>query len=195
MKECAKAPRPLLPNPVIEIGDGRGSGVELHARDGQAIVSVFVSPSDYGEFAGRILYVAVNRYVAFSTWDSSKKRSARHFIHREILPDIDGLQVDHANRIRLDNRRGNLRRATPSLNTANRERPHHAKPPSSRFRGVTARQGKWQAGLKVHRRFRFLGLFKNEEDAARAYDRAAVQAFGAFAVVNYADGEQAAPAQ
>jgi hypothetical protein len=192
MKECFKASRPLLPNPVIEIGDGRGPAVALFARSGASIVTVLVSPGDYARYAGRTLYLAVNGYVAFSTWDRATKRPTRRFIHRELLPDVLGLQVDHANRHPLDNRRGNLRRATPSLNTANRARPQCVKPPSSRFRGVTARQGKWQAGLKVCRRFHFLGLFHNEVDAARAYNVAAVAHFREFAVLNEIDGEQEA---
>ena len=42
----------------------------------------------------------------------------------------------------------------------------------------------WRARIKVNRRERGLGLFRNEVDAAIAYNEAAIVAFGEFAVLN-----------
>ena len=58
---------------------------------------------------------------------------------------------------------------------------------SSRFRGVhlERRTGKWVARIKVEQRQRHLGLFDEEHDAALAYDRAALDAWGDRAKVNF----------
>ena len=59
---------------------------------------------------------------------------------------------------------------------------------SSKFRGVTRHQkGKWEAriGQVLGRKYKYLGLFAAETDAAIAYDRAAVAAKGAKALTNF----------
>ena len=59
---------------------------------------------------------------------------------------------------------------------------------SSKFRGVTRHQkGKWEAriGNLNGKKYRYLGLYDAEEDAAVAYDREAVKQRGLDAVLNY----------
>lgn len=92
-------------------------------------------------------------------------------------------EVDHINHDGLDNRRANLRVVTPGQNQANKRK--YARESTSRFKGVSlAANGKWRAQLSVSRRKMFLGDFESEEDAARAYDAAAVHHFGEFAATN-----------
>jgi hypothetical protein len=55
---------------------------------------------------------------------------------------------------------------------------------TSGYRGVTWFQNKWRASIKINSRRIFLGYFISKEDAARAYDRAALEYFGEFAVLN-----------
>jgi hypothetical protein len=58
---------------------------------------------------------------------------------------------------------------------------------ASRYRGVqwNSQKGKWRVVIKVEKRSRHLGFFVSEEEAAKAYDRAAVQAWGEHAQLNF----------
>lgn len=92
--------------------------------------------------------------------------------------------VDHANGNALDNRRANLRPANQTQNNANQRRN---KTNTSGFRGVTWHRGaaKWVAQIHVHKKNHYLGLYESPIEAARAYDEAAREHFGAFARPNF----------
>ncbi|HTS15292.1 MAG TPA: hypothetical protein VMH24_06470, partial [Candidatus Sulfotelmatobacter sp.] len=107
-------------------------------------------------------------------------------LHRLLLGLARGdpRQGEHRNGDGLDNRRANLRIATQSQNNANtKKRPSAI---HSRFKGVSwHRKGhKWQGHITVDGHARGLGLFVDESDAARAYDQAALAAWGDFALTN-----------
>lgn len=104
-------------------------------------------------------------------------------MHRLIMGAPEGVIVDHINWNRLDNRRSNLRFANKRLNAANTGL--NAKNTSG-YKGVRpSRDGrKWVAFISARGRYRHLGTFKFIEDAARAYDAAAIEAYGDFAHIN-----------
>ena len=110
--------------------------------------------------------------------------SGRVFMHRLILGVPKGIVVDHVNHNSLDNRRENLRPATTAQNIANQR---HKRGGSSKYKGVcwNKQRGYWIAQIKVNWKAVYLGLFDSEEDAARAYDVAAIEAFGEFAYLNF----------
>jgi hypothetical protein len=110
-------------------------------------------------------------------------------MHRALLSAPVGVEVDHVNRDGLDNRRANLRLATKRQNQQNcAKRPHN----TTGFKGVIrdghvpARPFLAQVGIDGRRTF--LGRFATAEEAARAYDAAAVKHFGEFARVNFPEG-------
>jgi hypothetical protein len=111
------------------------------------------------------------------------------YMHRLVIDAPVGIEVDHRNRNGLDNRRGNLRLATRSQNAANRGKPggYAGRPTSSVYKGVY-KHGQcagWQAKITVDGRRRHLGMFADEADAARAYDAAALAAWGDRARPNF----------
>ena len=91
--------------------------------------------------------------------------------------------TDHINHNGLDNRRSNLRAATTAQNNHN-QRPQIGT--SSRFKGVTWHKQikKWQAAIKIDGRCVYLGVFLSEEEAALAYNAAALDAYGEYAYLN-----------
>ena len=91
---------------------------------------------------------------------------------------------DHIDRDGLNNRRSNLRPSSPSQNGANQPSRRGS---SSRYKGVSwsSRDRVWVSCIKVDRKYRRLGSFRDEEAAARAYDAAALEAWPEHAYVNF----------
>ena len=84
--------------------------------------------------------------------------------------------VDHRNRDKLDNRRENLRICTFQQNTQNR------KSGKLKYTGVfPTRYGRWYAMCQN----KYIGTYKDEKQAAGAYDEAAKACYGEFACLNF----------
>lgn len=94
-----------------------------------------------------------------------------------------GVIVDHANHNTLDNRRSNLRICTYQENNMNAQKRQNT---SSQYKGVRWNQKnrRWYAGIKFNKKDIHLGTFKDEIEAARAYNASALMLFGPFAVLN-----------
>jgi len=105
-------------------------------------------------------------------------------MHRFLMNNPNGLEIDHINNNGCDNRRCNLRIATRSQNMANL---HLTQKRTSRFKGVCFNKynSKWHAAIRINGKKKHLGYFLQEQDAAKAYDSAAKQYFGEFAHINF----------
>lgn len=105
------------------------------------------------------------------------------YMHREIMKTPVGLDTDHKNLNRLDNRKKNLRICTRSENQ-HYQRKQNGKY-SSRFVGVhLTNRGKWWARIVINQKSKSLGLYDKEEDAARAYNKIAKKLYGKFVILN-----------
>ena len=105
-------------------------------------------------------------------------------MHRLIIDVPEDMFVDHINHNGLDNRKANLRPPTPTDNARYARYPKINT--SSEYRGVwyNKQTKKWRANIFVNRKRKHLGYFKNEIDAAHAYDEAAKLYYGDFAILN-----------
>lgn len=103
-------------------------------------------------------------------------------LHRLIMAAQPDQQVDHISGNGLDCRRSNLRLTDFIGNGRNRRLGVNS---TSGFKGAWPHKGKWQASIKVAGRHRYLGCFGTAEEAARAYDAAAIQLYGEFARLNF----------
>ena len=120
-------------------------------------------------------------------WNISPKGYARTWIrqddeprkyiplHRLIMQSKKGELVDHINRNKLDNRKINLRITSSKINSINRNSQGRSK-----YKGV----GFHKAGWQVYVGGIYVGFFKEELLAAKAYDFSATKLYGNDAVTN-----------
>jgi len=105
------------------------------------------------------------------------------YLHRFIMQAGPGVRVDHKDGDGLDCRRSNLREATNSQNAAN---AFHAFGKFD-YKGIykPARGTKFTASCTFNGFTRRLYGFATAEEAARAYDRLAIEMHGEFARLNF----------
>lgn len=159
-----------------------------------------IDDADAGLIAGYCWHaVWVNKRR--SVWYASTMRNGKTlYMHRLLMGEPVGKQVDHKDGDGLNNQRGNLRLATPSQNVRNgRKRTKRGKI-HSQYKGVswhttkktladgTAKiYGRWRAEIELPGRVRKIKYAKTEEEAARIHDALAKEHFGEFALLNFVE--------
>ncbi len=97
-------------------------------------------------------------------------------------------EIDHINRDKTDNRIENLRSCSSNQNKGNIGLLRSNR---SGYRGVSfnTRRQKWHAQIKINGKQTYIGGFDCVIDAAKAYNKAAVEHFGEFAYLNEVPNE------
>jgi hypothetical protein len=146
-----------------------------------------VDDADYEELTKFSWYAKETKWGTYAERSFPRKPGVRRTnitMHRQLLglKSGDGKYADHVDGNTLDNRRSNLRVCTNAQNAAN-VGPRKGK----RFKGVDWYEPscKWRAYIRVNYKRSYLGLYDTPEEAAKAYDSAALAAWGEFAQLNF----------
>lgn len=148
-------------------------------------------PLTQGKFAlvDDVDYEDVSKHKWFAVFDGSNWYAARKLngnqvrLHNYLMEPPRGVQIDHRDGDGLNCQRRNMRISTHRQNMQNMKRSRSNK---SGFKGVSwrANLSKWIAQARYKGEVKYLGLFKNVEDAARAYDTFTAKHYGQFALTN-----------
>jgi hypothetical protein len=122
-----------------------------------------------------------NYYAQRNEYSDGRQRII--LMHRVIMNTPDGMQTDHIDHNGLNNQKNNLRSCS-----ANQNRKNRIGYGTSSYLGVAVRRSKgntyWIAEITDNGHRKYLGFFKDEKEAAYAYNRAAMQLHGLFAHLN-----------
>ena len=151
----------------------KGDFAFVHLTKGQ----IAVIDSDDASIVSNYCWAAhKGRYCWYARARRPKHEGLSKYIlmHRLILGEEKGKFVDHANKDGLDNRRKNIRWASPRQNAQNRKMRRDS---SHRLKGVRWREEHrvWYARIAIKGKRLHLGSFKTEEEAHSAYCEAAMR--------------------
>jgi hypothetical protein len=112
----------------------------------------------------------------------------RIYMHRSIINPPDNMEIDHIDNNGLNNQKNNLRICTHQENTFNTSGFKR----KSKYKGVSRkidhnRNKPWRACLKINGKQVQIGTFKEEKQAAIAYNEAVLKYRGRFGVLNIID--------
>ena len=173
--------RSLTPTPSVELNDPNARIIPL--TKGKVAI---VDDEDFESLSPHLWYAVKSRNTWYAKRDVYMNGRCRTLpIHRAILDIPVGFEVDHINGDGLDNRKVNLRVATHAQNMANSR--HTMSKNHSGYRGVYNKRGRWYAQITIRGHCFYLGIYQNPIDAAHAYDVAAFEHFGDFAILNFPD--------
>ena len=101
-----------------------------------------------------------------------------------LIPE--GMEINHKNHNPADDRIENLELVTPAENTRYRKKQKNN---TSGYKGVyyCKHANKYRANIRASPKRIFLGYYNCPTEAARAYDKAARELHGRFAVLNFPD--------
>lgn len=156
----------------IDVPAGSRAVPVLISRD-KGFTYALVDESDYDDVMQWRWHVVANGYASRHGGDGRK------YMHRYLMQTPDGLDTDHINRNKLDNRRCNLRHAERSLNCFNQS-PGKNNTSGHRGVGYFKPAKLWRAYIthKSQPKRIELGYFKTKEEAIAARLAAELEWFG-----------------
>jgi len=123
-------------------------------------------------------------YACRTLNDYINMKFSKIYMHRIIIKLIDKEECDHIDGNGLNNQKINLRKCSHAKNLTNRKSWGY-----SRYLGVSiCKKEKYYyiiASIKINGKDKYLGSFKTEEEAAKAYDIAAKIHHKEFANTNF----------
>jgi hypothetical protein len=126
-------------------------------------------------------------YANHSLITGKKGKRKSLYMHHLVIDVPANMYCDHINHNGLDNRKANLRAATSAQNIWNRRKFKKANS-ISKYTGVYKTvSNTWYARITVLGKLIYLGTFKTEVAAAKAYAAAARKYHGQFASINFKD--------
>jgi len=141
---------------------------------------------------GESIYVDDNVFDVLSTfkWHCTDNTVKSHVNKDEwlilshfIIEVFKGQRVDHKDQNIHNNVRSNLRIATAAQNACNTKQ-YETNTTGLRGVGWHKRSRKWRATITHHKQSIHIGLFDSKEEAAVAYNQAALQLHKEFATLN-----------
>lgn len=154
---------------------------KVPVKSGRSTYMALVDDEDYGKVCSFKWRLDPEGYAVCTAKleDGSNKRTT-YRMHRMVMNNPTGWEVDHVSRNRLDNRKANLRLCTSSQNKANQSIRQDNK---SGSKGVSwnSASSKWVAKIYVNKKCIFLGRFSNKTEGIEAYNQAQKKYYGEFA--------------
>jgi len=178
----ASAPHGLVESPFPD-PDGFRDAVVIPVRNkaGLVVATTIVDADLYPALALCSWHLNERGYVARTFYLGNARQTLK--LHRIVMCCSvgDGLEVDHVNRVKLDNRRANLRIATRAENMANviwesqRPRPLQTEAGRPRWR---EKQQRWEASFNFRKVRHHVGTFRDYAEAEAALAEAKARVVG-----------------
>ena len=128
------------------------------------------------DFADQIKTISIQK-----NRDKFYARHSKTYLHRLVAKAKPGEIVDHINGNGLDNRRENLRIASPQMNRANCNRENC----TSKYVGVSIQKNRIRVQMKINGKVEHFSKFQSEAEAAFFYDVKCKKLYGEKALLNF----------
>lgn len=141
---------------------------------------MIIDDEDYEKIKDKTLSIttcANGVYVKTSKMTNYKLE--RKLVHRIVMGEPVGFEIDHINHNPLDNRKENLRIVTHRENMRHAQARKGKQGRTSQYKGVCFYKGKWIAQCRMKDgRNKSIGKFLDEKEAAKAFNQFAAEHYG-----------------
>lgn len=151
-------------------------------------IEFIIDSEDYDVIKNHTWYRSKIGYIVSDIFINKNKNNQIR-LHRLIMNADNKMLIDHIDGNKLDNRKCNLRLATKQENARNSKIP---KSNTSQYKNVSFRKdrNKWRSYINISGKQISLGHFETKEEAAIAYNNAAIFHFKEFARLNVIKNEK-----